>query len=325
MATFKDIAERCNTSTATVSYVLSGRAEERRISPATRESILAAAKELGYNYTPKAKKNSPAKIAVFWPQKHLDMLMPSFVEGMNAALFMATSDVEASIHPYERGLIRSQKALWTPGSFASALVMSANDADLETLAREPALIPTVLINRSLPGYMSVSIDHEEAGRMAAEYAMEHGGDDIAIVMPIAKMRGAVDRAAAAIDACRRKGYDISHNVLHCNNDVDDGYFLAQRMIMNNSVRKVILCIYDIVALGIISALTEAGIKVGEEVKVISMSTSYSRLFSRLYPSMTMIDIRQTEVASLGMNLAIDAAVNARKDPRSIVLHPQFIN
>ena len=325
MATFKDIAERCNTSTATVSYVLSGRGEERRISPAMCEQIIAAAKDLNYHYTPKTKKNTATRIAVFWPQKHLDMLMPSFIEGMNSALFMSTSEVEVSIHPYERGLLRNQRALWTYGSFASAVVVSAAAPDLDTLASEMTLVPTVLLNRTLPGYMSVSIDQEEAGSMAAEYAMSHGKDDIAIVMPAANLHGAVTRGNAAIEACRQKGYDISQNVVLCNNDVDDGYATAQRMIMNRSLKKVILCIYDIVAFGIISALTEAGIKVGEDVEVICMSTSHDRLFSRIYPGMTMIDMRQAEVANMGINLAIDAAVNGRRDPKSIILHPQFIN
>ena len=48
MATLMDIAKVCGTSTATVSYVLNGKGEEKRISKETQELIIAEAKRLNY-------------------------------------------------------------------------------------------------------------------------------------------------------------------------------------------------------------------------------------------------------------------------------------
>ena len=44
----KDIAQRCNTSITTVSFVLNGRAEEKRISRELKEKILKTIEETGY-------------------------------------------------------------------------------------------------------------------------------------------------------------------------------------------------------------------------------------------------------------------------------------
>lgn len=44
----KDIAEQCGTSVATVSYVLSGKGAECRISPDMQERIFDTADRLGY-------------------------------------------------------------------------------------------------------------------------------------------------------------------------------------------------------------------------------------------------------------------------------------
>lgn len=48
MATLSEIAEKCGVSTATVSYVLSGKGEEKRISPAMQELVRTTAEQLGY-------------------------------------------------------------------------------------------------------------------------------------------------------------------------------------------------------------------------------------------------------------------------------------
>ncbi|EQH66910.1 LacI family DNA-binding transcriptional regulator [Clostridioides difficile] len=55
MATIKDIAKDCGLSSATVSYVLSGKGNERRIPLHTQELILNSADKLGY------KRSTPIK------------------------------------------------------------------------------------------------------------------------------------------------------------------------------------------------------------------------------------------------------------------------
>lgn len=50
MATLKDIADICGVSTATVSYVLSGRGTEKRITPETQALIRKTAEDLDYVY-----------------------------------------------------------------------------------------------------------------------------------------------------------------------------------------------------------------------------------------------------------------------------------
>ena len=68
MATLSEIAKKCGVSTATVSYVMSGKGEEKRISPAMQELIQSAAGELGYTRVSGAASSVQPRIAVFWPQ-----------------------------------------------------------------------------------------------------------------------------------------------------------------------------------------------------------------------------------------------------------------
>ncbi|MEI3103391.1 MAG: LacI family DNA-binding transcriptional regulator [Oscillospiraceae bacterium] len=74
MATLSEIAEKCGVSTATVSYVLSGKGEEKRISPAMQELVRTTAEQLGYKQrTAGASAPAQTRVAVFWPpEEHRD-------------------------------------------------------------------------------------------------------------------------------------------------------------------------------------------------------------------------------------------------------------
>lgn len=324
MATLKDIAQRCGTSIATVSYVLSGRGEERRISTAMQEKVIRTADELGYSYSIKNKKHGAARVGVFWPQKHLEMLMPAFVDGMNAAMFLSPRPVEVSIRPFERGFLDRQQYLWIRGHYDAAVVVSPTRTDLGALSNRQTAIPTVLFNRSLPGYFSAGVDHNEIARLGAEEAMRLGGGDIALVAPGADLYGADVRVRRVLELCAARGYDISGNILYSENDVESGYVTGQQMLLERKVKKVILCVYDVVAMGLDRALSDAGIRVGEDVEIIAMSSIYERTVARIFPEISMIDMRLTEVATLAVNLAIEAAANPEADPQEITLHPQMI-
>ena len=324
MATLKDIANKCNTSTATVSYVLSGMGEERRISAAMQERVLQAAQELDYRYTPRMRDNHLPKIAIYWPQRYLEMMMPPFINGLNSALFMSPNAVEVSIHPFEQGFLSAQNHLWQTGSADAAVIVSAGVQDMEILRRKKTAMPTILMNRSMEGYYCVTIGQYEAGVMAARHAISRAGDDIMLVMPAVDLYGANLRGKAIRETCRKYGVDLSRNIVYCSVDIEEGHALGRRLYLENRLHKVIICLFDMAALGITSALVEAGVKIGKDVEIISMNSSYQQLIARMYSGLTVVDLRMEDVANMTINLAIDLAVKKNEEPRSIVLHPRMI-
>ncbi|MDE6185713.1 MAG: LacI family DNA-binding transcriptional regulator, partial [Lachnospiraceae bacterium] len=71
MVGIKDIAKKAGVSFSTVSIILNGRAEERKISPGTQKKVMDAVKELQYRPNISAKslkegRNSSFVIALFW-------------------------------------------------------------------------------------------------------------------------------------------------------------------------------------------------------------------------------------------------------------------
>lgn len=324
MVTLLDIAKICGTSTATVSYVLSGKGLQRRISPATQERILKAAEQLGYVKADAGRAPSVPRVEIHWPTTQLEMTIPPLMNGINAAIASESLPVDVNIRFYEPGHIESQTTLWTPGDNIAAILVAAAPSDLNCLSQRKAEIPVVLLNRTLPGYSYVSIDHEEAGRMAVDHAVKRGGGDIALILTIAPLYGYSSREQSMIRACREFEVDTGDRLFYCVNQIDDGYELGWRLVREGKLHKVLVCTSDMVGLGIISALNEAGIQVGRDVELLSTSHGLSRLFARCYPPMTVVDLKMEEITQRCVRLAIDLATRRTQDTHGIIIHPAMI-
>lgn len=331
MVTIYDIAEKCGVSVSTVSYVLSGQGEKRRISADTQALVQKTAAELGY-VPRKRRKTAPAApqptaappvVAVYWPRRDFEMCMPPLTQGLNNALSKATVPVNISIRPYDQGHLGDQLQGQAPPCDAMLFVAGQKE-DLAWLESHPPVVPSVLFNRSLPGYASVSVDHMEAARLAAEHAARCGGTDITIVMNTVDYYGLTSRSEHMVEILRAHGWEPSGHTLYCANRVDDGYELGCELVRAGRLTHVILCAYDMVGLGILGALYEAGIRVGEEVQVLAVSTGPQRLFARSCPPMTVVDLRTREIMEHCLSLAIDYAAGHLTDPRSLTVQPEIV-
>ena len=226
MATLSEIAEKCGVSTATVSYVMSGKGEEKRISPAMQELIRSTAEQLGYKRSSGSSAPVQPRIAVFWPQRSIETTLLSVINGINTAAYLDPIPVSINICPYESNHLADQPMLWSAKEFDAALVISANSDDLAALRSTPTKIPTVIVNRSVPGYPCVTVDHAETGQIAAVHSICKGGDSVGLVLNPGSYEGMNLRANAFLRTCREYGVDISRNVFYCDNTIDAGYELG---------------------------------------------------------------------------------------------------
>lgn len=329
--TVYDIAERCGVSASTVSYVLSGQGAKRRIAAATQERVRLTAEEMGYRRirtaplpTALSASANPPTISVYWPQRDFEMCMPSLTSGLNTALSAELSPINLSIHPYDQGQLSAQESIWEDSSSDAVLIVAGSSEDLEYLREHPVPKPAVLLNRDLPGYSSVTVDHLEAGRLAAVHAMRCGKENISLVLNPNAPYSLVSRGQRIIEICQENHVDLRNRLYYCENRIDDGYELGWVLVRKNKLSKVIICAYDMVGLGIISALNEAGIHVGADVQVLTISTGPQRLFARSYPPMTVVDLRLEEVTERALSVAIGLATKRLTPPQKLVIQPTIV-
>lgn len=324
MATLADIAKKCGTSTATVSYVINGQGDRRRISPAMQEQILTAADELGYRQREKKPKNEVLTIGVFWPDRNLEHSTINVINGINNALMFENAPVELSIVPFGYNSLIKQSALWSGKKYDAAVIFAPNSADMDILAKKRTKMPTVLMNRTLEGYSAVTTDHSASGKLIAEHAITKGGEDVALISNSIPHIGLDQRNKAIYSVCGSYGIDIGKNMFYCNNNIDDAYELGVRMLRLEKLPKVIICSYDIVAFGLIRAFNEAKVAVGTDVEVLTPSVSYPQLFARATPSITVVDLKLSDIAQRAVRLAIDHATGHIPKPTQIVIPPEII-
>lgn len=323
MATLKDIAAACETSIATVSYVLSGRGDERRISRAMQEKVVRVSEELGYDLMAKARKSRHPAVAVYWPQRQMDSMLPALISGLNAAMGMAPITADVIIQPYDPDHLAEQNGLWTPGRVGASVIVSASAEDLETLKERRTTYPAVLVNRKVEGYPCVTVDEDEVGLLAADYVKQVVGDNVSLVLPDRWLLGVQYRSRSVQESMDRNGV-VPRAVYTCGIEIDDGYALGQRLLLEGKVTGGIVCIYDTVAIGLAQALKGAGLQLGRDVELIAMSMSYTGTNTHLFENMTVIDLRQVEVSTRAINMAIELATHAGNDDRHIVVHPTLI-
>lgn len=324
MATLADIAKKCKISTAAVSYVLSGQGDRRRISPQVQEQVRAAAESLGYVRHVSAPKSGSLRIGFFWPGKNLETTIANVVTGINSAVQFETSPVEISIFPFSSNNLSSQTALWSAKSFDAAVILSPNTADMQALAQHRTKTPTIVINRQLEGYSSVSTDYQEVGRLAAEQAIARGGSNIALVRNIIPHLGMNQRSRAIYNVCKSYGINLDEKIYFCANGIDEAYELGVRLIREKMLPKIIVCVYDTDAFGITRALNEAGIAVGRDVEILAASTSLPQFFARSTPSLTVVDLKMAEISQRAVRMAIDLATGRLTAPTSVVISPEII-
>jgi DNA-binding LacI/PurR family transcriptional regulator len=270
--TSADVAARAGVSRTTVSFVLNGR--DVAISPATRERVIDAARQLGYHPHASARQlaaGTSQTIGLVLRQSAEqvagDALLAETLRGMTAAARRAGYRVIVEALEPKGGryadLLRSGRA--------DGLVVSGprvDDPDLRDIVRDR--FPVVL-QGSLPGLdvASVDVDNVAGARRAVEYLISLGHRRI----------GCVTNAPLAYTAARERldGYraalaeaNIEPNpdwVVEAAFDAQSGHH-AMAKLLDRAELDAVFVASDVVAFGALGALRAARRRVPHDISVI---------------------------------------------------------
>lgn len=322
MATIYDIAAKCGISPATVSYVLSGKGDARRISKATQEKVLDVAHALHYNRTTFVARENPT-IAFYWQDENFEMVIPSVIRGINRVVASQPTPINVIIRPYSLGHICDDDSLLSDHLYDGMVLTGLSAADLDFLSQNRPKSVTVLVNRSLKGYSDVSIDSAEVGHISAEHALRVSHDVAAIFNP--QSFTCMNRHGKAfLQSCQSSGIDLRDRLFYCDNNINSAYTLGLELVQKNKLHKVFFCSYDMVALGLMSALNEAGIKIGTDVQVFAASNGPTDLLARSTPPLTVVDQKMPEITERSLRMALDLIRSPAKTEQHQIVHPSMI-
>lgn len=167
--------------------------------------------------------------------------------------------------------------------------------------------PTVLVNcfegeagrpsaPTLPTRLTTLLPDEQAGgHAAARLALAAGHRDFAFLAGQADSWATVERVAGYRRALTAAGVDPRRQVLvHGRFEIDAGHDLAGDLIATGKLPTVILCGNDRMAVGVLLALAQAGIRVPDDVSVVGYDDQFG-LASSVRPALTTVRLPYVEM------------------------------
>ncbi len=177
--TLRDVSEASGVSEMTVSRVLRGRGD---VSPATREKVLTAAKELGYvpNKIAGALASQRVNLVAVIIPSMANMVFPEVMMGINSVLEDTELQPVVGITDYlpeKEEKVLYQMLSWRPSGIIIA-GLEHSDASRAMLQNSGIPVVEIMDVDGTPIDSAVGISHRRAGRQMAEAIIKGGYKNI---------------------------------------------------------------------------------------------------------------------------------------------------
>lgn len=274
--TSRDVAKLAGVSRTTVSFVLNN-VTDVQISDETRQRVLAAAQQLGYEPDAAAqalasrRSQSIGLVIVRSPyQISTDAFLTQMLNGLVAAVqanrLRMLVDIVEQEHQARAylNLVRANRI--------DGLILAGprvDDVALQDLVEEH--FPTVLIGE-LPGisFPSVDVDNRAAARQAVAHLLSLGYSRIGCITNAPRMYGApVERLRGYQDALEAAGLPYDEALVGYGDfDPASGYRQMKHLLDLDPPLRAVFVASDVVALGAMSAIHECGLRIPQDVAVV---------------------------------------------------------
>lgn len=319
-ATIYDVAEEAGVSIATVSRVLN---TPHRVNEKTRQRVMTAIDQLAF--VPKAEASARARqksyrIGVLAPF----FTYPSFVQRLRGiASVVNGSEYELVVYSIDSALHyqRQLESLPVAHRIDGLIIMSLQleDEPAQRLLRND--LHTVLIESQHGSFSGVEINNVQGGRLAAEYFIERGHRRIAFVGIDTEIPGCtLPTSAMRLTGFRAKLSEenlplLDRYVRNAHNDMEAAYAQAKILLSLEERPTAIFAASDLLAIGVLKASRELGLKTPEDVAVLG----FDDLDIADYLGLTTIRQSLDESG----RVAVELLLNRLADPLRTVQHVHF--
>lgn len=268
MITIKDVAREAGVSVATVSRVYSGRDP---VSEHTRTRVCAVGARLGYAPHGAAQSlitNRTRTIGVLLPDLHGEFFS-EVIRGIDqTARRQGYHLLVSSAHQDPAAMEAALRAM--RGRVDGMIIMSPDLAARSQLASLPVRFPIVLLNSADAGRHagSITIANFEGAYAMVQHLVALGHRRIATLCGTEGNLDAAERLRGFRAALANAGIEPDPE-LELSGDFDEhsGFAAARRMLALDPLPTAVFAANDSMAIGALSALRQAGLRVPEDIAV----------------------------------------------------------
>jgi LacI family transcriptional regulator len=313
-STIRDVAREAGVSVATVSRVFNNSGPVRA---ETRQRIDEVAKRLSYTPNGAARMLSTRRtqtIGVLLPDLYGEFFS-EVIRGIDQVVQRAGWHLLVSSSHNERAEIEA--ALRVMRGRVDGLIVMSPDLDAHTLARNlPEGLPVVLLNCEADGrtFDSINIDNYGGARAVTEHMLSLGHTRIGLITGPLRNHDARERLRGSHEALRTAGVEPVPE-LEVTGDFSEtsGHAAALRLLELDPRPTAVLAANDSMAIGALSALREAGVRVPEDVAVAGFDDIPIARF--VTPALTTVRVSIPELGGLATRRLFDALASRNRQER----------
>lgn len=338
----KMLAEYLHLSQTTISLVLNNSPSAKSIPQETRQRVLEAAEKLNYrpNYFARSLRQSKSmSVGVLAPdlsEGYFTRVMSGVVEELTLAKYFYFT----ACHDWRPELLQEYPRMLVERAVDGFLL-------LNTPATLDVPVPVVAISAhgSEPGVTHIVLDHLKAAELAIAHLYELGHRRIAFMrgpheIPDSEFRWqGIEKAAQGLglaldgglvtridsaDGAGSGGGSWSEEPGHHPMSPEIGYVPMRQLLSAARDFTAVFCFNDIAAIGAMRALTEAGLRVPEEISVVGFDDILSAGYCT--PSLTTVRQPLIEMGRTGARILLERIANPGKSELAaeVSIQPELV-
>ncbi|HEX8996367.1 MAG TPA: LacI family DNA-binding transcriptional regulator [Ktedonobacterales bacterium] len=321
VATIKDVAQRVGVSVSTVSRVLN---RSSYVSPETERLVLQAIDDLHFAPSQIARgfvNKKTSTIGLIIP----DVANPFFADVARGVEDCAIEDGFATIlcNSDWRSERESMYLDLLRGHWVEGVVVVGSRSSAEQLARAIGKAPYVLVERLLVGAgAAVWTDNRRGGALATRHLVDVGCRTFAHISGPPDSPSATERRKGFMDVMRGAAV-ASYEIFEGDYRVQSGLEIGRQIFARDKMPDGIFAANDLMAIGVMQAAAQAGIRIPEQVAVVG----YDNISPADYtsPSLTTIDQPGYEMGRAAFSILLKRLRHADYAPdEQIEFQPRLV-
>jgi len=306
-----DVARLAGVSQQTVSRVVNGRPN---VAPEVRDRVEIAIRQLRYRRNPAARALANGRtmnigivsfgLAQYGPSVALSGIADEARKAGYATNLVTLGDVD-------RAAMKAALEHLVADSVDGIVVLAPVQAALEAISGLDAGVPLVFFEPGAPeGTKSVATDEVAGAALATRHLLELGHETVWQVAGPSGWLGSDARIRGWASTLASAGR-VTNRVIPGDWSTRSGYAAGQQIVGNPTITAVFVA-NDQMALGVVKALADAGLRVPEDVSVVGFDDVPESPFYR--PALTTVRLDFEEVGRLAVDRILHLMRGGHADP-----------